>query len=119
MKHCGTQPIETPRLLLRRFEREDQMAMYQNWAGSPIVTQYLTWEAHPSPEESLKVLCEWEKKYRKKNFYEWAIVLKEIGEPIGSIGAMPISGKSCFEVGYCIGQKWWGQGIAGEALKSV
>lgn len=33
MKHCGTQRIETERLLLRRFVGEDAEAMYNNWAS--------------------------------------------------------------------------------------
>lgn len=33
MKHCGTQRLETERLILRRFVREDADAMYKNWAS--------------------------------------------------------------------------------------
>lgn len=35
MKHCGTQTIETKRILLRRFSEDDAEAMYQNWASDP------------------------------------------------------------------------------------
>ena len=46
MKRCGTQRLETDRLVLRRFERADADAMYRNWASDPEVTKYLTWPAH-------------------------------------------------------------------------
>ena len=42
MKHCGTQSIETERLVLRRFSIDDAEAMYINWASDPEVTKYLT-----------------------------------------------------------------------------
>jgi ribosomal-protein-alanine N-acetyltransferase len=33
MKHCGTQTIETERLILRQFKSEDADAMFKNWAN--------------------------------------------------------------------------------------
>ncbi len=119
MKHQGTVPMETQRLLLRRFELCDSEAMFRNWAGHPVVTQYLTWDAHQSEKESRQLLSKWSKQYRRRNFYAWAIELKELGEPIGSIGAVQISGRQTFEVGYCIGERWWGQGLTLEALQAV
>ena len=56
MKHCGTQTIETERLLLRRFSKNDAGAMYRNWASDPEVTKYLTWPAHTSVNVSRAVL---------------------------------------------------------------
>ncbi|MBR4142117.1 MAG: GNAT family N-acetyltransferase, partial [Firmicutes bacterium] len=48
MKHCGTQTIETERLILRRLRREDAGAMFRNWTSDPEVTKYLTWPTHES-----------------------------------------------------------------------
>ena len=48
MNKTGTQPIETRRLLLRRFRREDAEDMFANWASDPEVTRFLTWPAHSS-----------------------------------------------------------------------
>jgi ribosomal-protein-alanine N-acetyltransferase len=42
MKHCGTQRIETNRLILREFFVDDAEAMYRNWASDPEVVKYLT-----------------------------------------------------------------------------
>ena len=55
MKHCGTQRIETERLLLRRFSIDDADAMFRNWASDPEVTRFLTWPAHSSVEVSRAV----------------------------------------------------------------
>ena len=46
MKHCGTQTIETERLILRQFKSEDADAMFKNWANDEEVTKYLTWPPH-------------------------------------------------------------------------
>lgn len=119
MKQQGTIPIETQRLRLRQFKLCDSEAMFRNWAGHPEVTKFLTWDPHQSEQESRQLLERWCKQYRKKNFYEWAIELKTLGEPIGSIGAVQIAGYRTFEVGYCLGESWWGQGIASEALQAV
>lgn len=122
MKHLGTVPLETPRLLLRPFEMSDAQAMFQNWAYDKEVTKYLTWPAHKDISVSTSVLSDWIKCYEKKDYYQWAIVLKPNGnEPIGSIG---VNNKiddtvKMAHIGYCIGQKWWHQGIMSEALKCI
>ena len=48
MKHCGTQELETQRLVLRRLSMDDSEMMYNNWASDKQVTQYLRWNAHRS-----------------------------------------------------------------------
>lgn len=45
MKHCGTQELETERLVLRRLSIDDSEMMYNNWASDRQVTQYLRWNA--------------------------------------------------------------------------
>ena len=42
MKHLGTKVLETDRLVLRPFVREDAQAMYENWACDPEVTKFLS-----------------------------------------------------------------------------
>ena len=56
MKHCGTQTIETKRILLRRFSEDDAEAVYHNWASDPDVTQFLTWPPHTSIKASQEIL---------------------------------------------------------------
>ena len=120
MKHCGTQRLETERLILRRFVIEDSAAMYKNWASDEEVTKYLTWPAHSSEEISKIVTEDWVNSYSDEKFYQWAIVLKEIGEPIGSMSVVHMNEDiSMVHIGYCIGRSWWHRGITSEALKAV
>lgn len=121
MKHCGTQTIETERLILRKFAKEDAEAMFKNWVSDDEVTKYLTWPAHASVDISRMVLDDWVNSYSNDNYYQWAIILKENGdEPIGSISAVNVNETiSSVHIGYCIGRDWWHQGITSEALKAV
>ena len=120
LTHKGTQTIETPRLILRRAAMEDAQAMFDNWASDAEVTRYLTWPAHSSTEITEMVIGSWLEGYRQEDFYQWMIVLREKGEPIGSISVVAHNdrvGKA--EIGYCIGRKWWHKGIMTEALGAV
>ncbi|MBO4872108.1 MAG: GNAT family N-acetyltransferase [Lachnospiraceae bacterium] len=121
MNHCGTQTIETERLLLRRFSADDAEAMYANWASDPEVTKFLTWPTHGSVEVTRAVLKDWVSAYAQNNYYQWAIVLKEHGSgPIGSISAVKVDdGIAKAEIGYCMGKEWWHRGIMSEALRAV
>ena len=62
--------------------------MYKNWASDPEVTKFLTWPTHPSVEVSRKINASWVASYEKPDYYQWAIVPKELGEPIGSISVV-------------------------------
>lgn len=121
MKHCGTQTLETERLILRRFTVRDADAMYTNWASDPEVTRYLTWPAHAGVETSRAVLADWTAAYAQESCYQWAIVLKDrADEPVGSIGAVDVSDDiAAVQIGYCLGRRWWHQGIMSEALGAV
>ena len=120
MRHLGTKQLETVRLELRPFLESDAPAMYNNWASDPEVTQFLTWPPHSKVEISRMIISHWMSLYEEVNHYQWAIVLKEIGEPIGSISVVSMDDAlEKVEIGYCIGKTWWHRGIMTEALTAV
>lgn len=121
MKNCGTQRIETDRLILRRYKIEDADAMYKNWASDSEVTKFLTWQPHSSVDVSRSIIEDWLKKYSDEKYYHWAIVLKDNGnEPIGGISVVHMNEDiSMVHIGYCLGRAWWRRGIMSEALKAV
>ena len=120
MNHCGTQTLETERLVLRRLTLEDADAVYRNWASDPEVTRFLTWPAHTSTEVSEAIIRTWLPLYEKDDYYHWAITLKENGdEPIGTIHGLVNEDLASVQVGYCIGKAWWHRGITSEALQAV
>ena len=120
LTHKGTQTIETSRLILRRAVREDAEPMFRNWASESDVTKFLTWPAHSNIAVSEIVIGSWLQEYEKESYYQWMIVLKELGEPIGSISAVRQNDRTEeAEIGYCIGIRWWHRGIMTEALAAV
>ncbi len=119
MEHKGSKIITTKRLILRPFRANDAEAMFHNWASDHEVTRYLTWQAHENLEVTREILADWTKNANPKN-YNWAIELKTLGEPIGSISAVKLDDRTASaSMGYCIGREWWRQGIMTEALSAL
>ena len=119
LTHKGTQTIETTRLILRQAKIEDAEPMFRNWANDAEVTKYLTWPPHSSINVTQKIIASWIDGYQQEDYYQWMIVLKESGEPIGSIMASTVGRAQSAHIGYCIGKRWWHQGIMSETLKAV
>lgn len=120
MEHKGTKIIETERLILRPLTVADAEAGYRNWCSDPKVTEYLTWPPHGSVEATGKIFKMWEDSYSDPKFYQWGIVLKELGEPMGSISVVEMDERTdTLQIGYCIGSKWWHQGIMSETFSAV
>lgn len=120
LNHKGSIPIHCPRLILQPFKVSDAFFMFRNWANDPDVTRYMTWFPHKDIQETESVISMWEEGYSKADFYQWAILLRQIDEPIGSIGVVEMdeATKSC-ELGYCIGKRFWHQGYTSEAVSYV
>lgn len=120
MEHKGTVTLETEQLILRRFTTDDVEAAFRNWTSSDAVTKFLRWETYSDISAVHDYINFQLENYKKIETYDWAIVLKELGEPIGSIGAVALNEKAqSVEIGYCIGEKWWRRGYMSEALSAV
>lgn len=134
MRHAGTQEIETERLLLRKLLPQDAAMMYANWASDPEVTRYLRWEPHKNADETQELLAAWATLYPNRDYYQWAMAEKCSGQVIGSVSicnsllgepqqktewqGMELA-EGIWEPGYCMGRRWWGQGLMTEALRAV
>ena len=120
MHHCGTRRIETERLILRRFTPADAEAAFRNWMSDPEVTRFLRWKPHQDAAHTAAILESWEQNYASADYYLWAIELREIGEPIGSIAVVRQDEQiGMAHIGYCIGRPWWHRGYTSEALAAV
>jgi ribosomal-protein-alanine N-acetyltransferase len=120
MNHRGTKTIETKRLTLRAFRMSDVEAAFGNWMSDKRVTEFLRWQTHADVSESRQIIASWIDLYDSPDFYQWAIVLKELGEPIGTISVVEKNEElDIVHIGYCIGSAWWGQGITTEAFRAI
>lgn len=120
MKHQGTVTLETERLILRRFHADDSGPSFRNWTGDEKVTEFLRWPTHDNIRVTESVLNDWISKYDNADFYQWAIVSKDLNEPIGTISVVGLDEKTeKIHIGYCIGSKWWHMGYTSEAFSSI
>ncbi len=120
MKHKGTVTIETDRIILRKFSADDINAAFYNWTSDEKVTEFLRWPTHKDIGITERVLNDWIAEYKNLNFYQWAIVPKNINEPIGTISVVDIDERTeKIHIGYCIGSKWWHSGFTSEAFSAI
>ena len=108
--------LETERLLLRPWDETDAEECYR-YAKDPRVGPIAGWPPHTSAEHSRQVIRD---ALRAPETY--AIVLKETGLPIGSIGLHRndlAEGDDEMELGYWIGVPHWGRGYAPEAARAL
>lgn len=120
MKHKGTAIIETERLILRPFIDDDADAAFRNWESDDKVTKFLRWQTYHDVDDTKKVIHEWVQSYSNPSFYQWAILLKSLNEPIGSISVVEQDERTAkVHIGYCIGSVWWHQGITSEAFSAL
>lgn len=125
MQHQGSIPLETERLYLRRFCREDAEAMYRNWTADPEVTRYLTWKPHRSLKVTQDVLDTW-CRHETQTTYRWAITQKreafadaEPNEPVGQIDVVKTDAEGWGMMGWVLSRRCWGRGIMTEAARAV
>lgn len=103
--------IVTKRLILRGLESKDSTDIFE-YAKLDIVGPAAGWQPHKTEEETKKVL-EWMIKSKEI----WAIVLKESGKTIGSIGLHKKEHKDGErEIGYVLNPQYWHEGFMHEAV---
>ena len=111
--------LETERLILRPWEESDAEALYRS-AKDPAVGPIAGWPPHTSVENSREIIRE-----VLSASETYAVVLKESGEPIGSVGLLfgengtsPLAEGEA-ELGYWIGKPYWGRGLIPEAAREL
>ncbi len=111
--------LTTPRLTLRRLRLMDAPDLYA-YASDPEVARHVLWEAHKSVAQSRKFLLGAIRQYRKGLPASFAIVARDTGRMIGTIGFMWINtDHKSAEIGYSLSRDYWNRGIMTEALHEV
>lgn len=120
MKHCGTVPFETERLICRPFIWEDWTDMLENWAADPDIQREYGEPVYEDAPQVQALLTGYIAGYRRPDFYRWAVVERASGRNIGQTAFCRVY-PDCrtAEVEYCIGKAFWGRGYAGEALAGL
>lgn len=120
MQHFGTKTFETSRLICRRFMPEDYEDMYRHWASNPNIQYEYGEPVYADISQVKDLLAKIIDNYQKSDFYRWAIVEKSSNKNIGLIAFCKVySDCQTAEIEYCIGEQFWGNGYAGEALAGL
>ncbi len=118
MKHTGTRALYTERLLLRPYCADDAQAVFDGWMGIREVCARLNWQEHQDVSVTRRLIDMWVESYQSPTVYHWCIT--RAGAVVGDIMVCKWNQDDQWcELGYCVAQQYWGQGIAGEALLCV
>ena len=120
MNHCGTQIIETKRLLLRPFVLSDAADLLELWIADQAVQSEYGEPTYETVDAVEGLLQKWIAGYESPAFYRWAMIEGESGRCIGQIAFCRVY-EDCraAEIEYCVSRSRWGRGYAGEALQAV
>jgi ribosomal-protein-alanine N-acetyltransferase len=108
--------LETDRLLLRPFRQEDAAAVAA-LAGNWDVARMLSRVPHPYSREMAE---QWIASHAglSESGAEYIFCIECDGEVAGSVG-LQRSREGVYELGYWLGEQWWGRGFATEAARRV
>ncbi|MES2614924.1 MAG: GNAT family protein [Bdellovibrionota bacterium] len=117
-----TKPIylETKRLLLRPFCDDDCHDLH-GWASSINVTRQVNWDRHRNLDETREFIRIIKELSERNSLIFMAVELKSTKQAIGSVGIFQRSDLSRYtlELGYCLGEQWWGSGYILEASLAI
>lgn len=120
MRRENTPPLETSRLLLRRFtdsDLEDMLLIY----GDEEVNRFLPW----FPMQTIETVREYLHSdiypdYGRDIAYRYAMQEKASGRVIGYVTVSGIDmEQACGDLGYGLRQEYWGRGLVEEASRAV
>ena len=99
--------IETDRLILRPFGRDDAPRMFASWTFDENVARYCRWYPHENVETTQRLLDMYLEQQESGFEYRWAITDKSSGDLMGCIDVVGI------------GKKYWSKGYVTEAFTAV
>jgi len=108
--------LQTERLILRMF-REEDFEQHARICANPEVTRFLG-EGRPlnrfeAWRSMAMILGHWQ----LRGFGPWAVEERATGNLVGRIGFFQPDGWPGFELGWVLGQEFWGKGYASEGAR--
>jgi RimJ/RimL family protein N-acetyltransferase len=83
--------IETPRLLLRPFDRDDAVAAHA-WFGDPVVMKYTPTGPDASVDVTRDRLVRYDAHQARHGFSKWMVFERSSGQAIGDAGLLVVEG---------------------------
>lgn len=111
--------IETPRLILRKLRREDAQDMFEYASDRELAFSGL-WLPYDELQESIDDIEDALKEYDDHTLLDWAVEHKADQKMIGRAGLQSYHPRHArADLSYAFNRKYWGQGIATEAITAI
>lgn len=113
------QQIRTPRLIIRKIEREDA-AQILNMTSDERLTEHLGWSPNKNIHEVNAIIDRRLKEYEADETRSLIFAIADLNDNlIGNISYKFSNNESLTcEIGYWIGREYWNNGYASEALRA-
>src|SRR5215472_4617501 len=113
---CMTAPMQSGRLILRRWEDTDR-APYAALATDPVVMEFLASPARPETPDQW--IDRQRARFAQQGFAYWAVEARDTGQFVGAVGLSRTTYQAHFTpavgVGWRLCRQYWGFGYASEA----
>lgn len=111
--------ITTPRLVLRWIYEDDSDGLYEIFSN-PQVMRYWSTVPLPNREAAAELQREIAGGNESDQMYKWGLALRDSNTIVGTTTLFNLNldnGRA--EIGYALGQAYWGKGYMNEALKAL
>ncbi len=111
--------LSTERLELRMIQVSDYKAVYDAFKDEAYL-RYFGIPSVSSEQDAKRLITDWVKRLDPQTFVRWAIILKENGQVIGTIGLHTfVNQYKKAAVGYDLRPEYQHQGFVSEALQMI
>jgi RimJ/RimL family protein N-acetyltransferase len=110
--------LETARLWLRRPTLADAVAIFDRYAGNPVVTRYLSWPTHRTLADTYTFLAWSDGEWKKGPAGSYVVLSREDNHLLGGTG-LSFKSPTCAVTGYVLARDAWGRGYATESLQAM
>ncbi len=110
--------IETERLTIREFTRDDLEVLVQLLADAKVMQYYPAPLSRTEAQHWLERVLD---DYNKHGMSWWCVELRGSGEFVGQAGLVvrTLDGNESYLLGYMFAREFWGNGYASEAARGV
>jgi len=115
----GPKTLETRRLLLRKPTKSDAQAIFERYAGDPVVTRYMSWATHRAIADTAAFLAWSDADWELWPAGSYLIFSREIADLLLGGTGLAFRTPEFAVTGYVFAQDAWGQGFATEALQAM
>ena len=113
-------PLETPRLILRRF-RESDLEPFLTYRNQPEVARYQSW-VHWSRDQGVEFIRDQQvvEPGDLGRWFQYAMEMRETGELVGDCGlCVKVAVPKTAEIGFSLAPEHQRKGLATEAVEAV